>query len=139
MQPADLVRGYYSLFERASREVLDEVVHDDFELTDAPFAWTLRGKEAVWKTVDGAPQLEPGAFVCDRYFGDENAGAMHWSWDVRPEAAAIYRLPIGAGARVEGVALVTFRDGKLATLTEYWDSADLLRQLGVELPRARMG
>ena len=140
MAAADLVKAYYGLFSRPARDILDAVVHPDFELDDAPLNWHLRGKEAVWKAVDRPALLEPGEFVCDAYFGDEDAGAMHWTWDVSPKFAATFSVtPPDGRARVEGVALVTFRDGKLKSLKEHWDSASLLRQFGVSLPEARMG
>ena len=35
---------------------------------------------------------------------------------------------------MEGLALVTFRKGKLATLREFYDGADMLRLLGAKIP-----
>jgi ketosteroid isomerase-like protein len=51
----------------------------------------------------------------------------------------MFGLPPTAGtAEADGVALVEFRDGKLARLNEYWDAATVMRQLGADIPQARM-
>ena len=140
MTPGEKVQAYYGLFTAPSRETLDAIVHDDFALDDDPFDWHIRGKEALWKTVDREPLLKLGEFVCDAYHGDEESGATHWVWDVGPQFSGIYGLPAGdQRAHLEGVAVVTFREGKLASLKEHWDSASLLRQFGVALPDPNMG
>jgi ketosteroid isomerase-like protein len=40
-------------------------------------------------------------------------------------------------AELDGVAIVTFRDGKLTSLTEYWDAASAMRQLGADIHQPR--
>ena len=142
--PLETVRAYYRLFEQASREALDRLVDDDFALDDNPIDWHLRGKEDLWRTVNrdrpaGAGEENSGSFVVEEYFGDEAAGAARWVWKATGATAAIFGLPpSGSLAEVHGVALVTFHDGKLKSLTEYWDAAGLLRQLGADVPQGRM-
>jgi steroid delta-isomerase-like uncharacterized protein len=140
MTPLETVRAYYALFEVPSREVLDQVVADDFVLDDSPIATHVRGKEKLWRVLDRPAPAEPGgdSFVVEEYFGDEHRGAARWRWHASGRIAALFGLPVSeTPADSDGVALVEFRDGKLTKLTEYWDSAAVLRQLGADIPVAR--
>lgn len=142
MTPLETVRAYYSLFERPSRDVLDEVVAEDFKLDDNPIDWHIRGKADLWRTVDrprpAAPGNEPPAFVVLDYVGDATRGAARWHWRVRGGGAALFgATPGDAVAEVDGVAYVEFRDGQLASLTEYWDAASVMRQLGMNVYQPR--
>jgi steroid delta-isomerase-like uncharacterized protein len=141
MTPLETIQAYYALFEVASREVLDQVVDDDFVLDDSPIATHVRGKEKLWRIID-RPKRGPSedSFVVEEYFGDEKRGAARWRWHASGAIAALFGLPVSAeAADSEGVCLVEFRDGKLTKLTEHWDSAAVLRQLGADIPTARHG
>lgn len=143
MTPLETVRAYYALFQEPSREVMDRVVTDDFALDDNPIDWHLRGKAELWRMID-RPRREPAAangpdsFVVQEYVGDAQRGAARWHWRVTGRSASLFGLtPSDVVADVDGVAFVEFRDGRLAKLTEYWDAAAVLRQLGAEIPRPR--
>ncbi|OAI39451.1 hypothetical protein AYO38_07615 [bacterium SCGC AG-212-C10] len=144
MTPLEIVRTYYSLFDSPSREKLDSVVTDDFALDDNPIDWHLRGKEDLWRTVDrphsAPPADQPPAFVVVDYVGDAERGAAKWHWRVTGGGAVMLGLPrTDKVAEVDGVAMVTFSDGKLTSLTEYWDAASAMRQLGADIHQPRFG
>jgi steroid delta-isomerase-like uncharacterized protein len=143
MTPLETVRAYYGLFEKPSREVLDAVVTDDFVLDDNPIDWHIRGKAELWRTVDrprpeGGSGAAQGSFVVTGYVGDDARGAAAWHWRVAGSMAPMFGLPRSeGGAEIDGLALVEFRGGRLAKLTEFWDSGSVMRQLGADLPQAR--
>jgi len=144
MTPLETVRSYYALFQQPSREQLDQCVADDFALDDNPIDWHIRGKAALWRTVD-RPRREPAdpaeqdSFQVRDYVGDAQRGAAFWHWRVTGRSAALFGLPAtDRVAEIDGLAAVEFRDGRLTKLTEYWDAASVMRQLGVELPQPRV-
>jgi steroid delta-isomerase-like uncharacterized protein len=143
VEPLEIVRAYDALFETPSREQLDRLVTDDFVLDDNPIDWHIRGKADLWRLLDRPgpanpqPPAEP-SFVVEDYVGDETKGAARWRWHVAGRSAGMLGLPrTDRSADATGVAMVEFQDGKLSKLTEYWDAASVMRQLGAEIPSPR--
>lgn len=144
MTPLETVRAYYALFREPSREQVDRLVTDDFALDDNPIDWHLRGRAALWRAVD-RPTREPAeaaeqdSFEVRDYVGDAQRGAAFWHWRVTGRSAALFGLPAtDRVAAIDGIAAVEFRHGQLSRLTEYWDAASVLRQLGADVPQPRL-
>ncbi len=142
MTPLELVRAYYALFREPSRDRLEQVVSEDFTLDDNPIDWHLRGRAAVWQAID-RPRRESAAeqssFEVQDYVGDAQRGAAFWHWRVTGNTAMLFGLPpTDRVAEVDGLAAVEFHNGRLSRLTEYWDAASVLRQLGVDVPQPRI-
>ena len=141
MNQLETVRAYYALFERPSRQALEELITDDFSLDDNPINWHVRGKAALWALLDRSrpaqaspPNAEP-SFVVEEYIGDERRGAARWRWRVSGHSAPMFGLPrTERSAETIGVAIVEFSEGRLRSLTEYWDAASVMRQLGADIP-----
>ena len=140
MTPLETVRAYYALFRQPSREQLDQLVADDFALDDNPIDWHLRGKAELWRRVDRprrdpADSEEQGSFEIRDYVGDAQRGAAFWHWQVTGRSVPLFGLPAtDRVAEIDGIAAVEFRDGRLTRLTEYWDAASVMRQLGADVP-----
>jgi steroid delta-isomerase-like uncharacterized protein len=143
MTPLEIVRAYYELFRVPSRAQLEQVVSEDFALDDNPIDWHIRGRAALWQTVDRprreSAAAEPSSFEVLDYVGDAQRGAAFWHWRVTGSAARMFGLPAtDRVAEIDGLAAVEFRDGQLTRLTEYWDAASVMRQLGADVPQPRI-
>jgi steroid delta-isomerase-like uncharacterized protein len=134
MTPAEIVAGYYRLLSEPDRARLEELVDEDFVLRDEPVSWHIDGREDLWRLIEGRGG-DGANFSLGTYVGDTEAGAIRWTWRVRGTQAGIFGAPTSdLTATIEGVAWVTFRAGRLRSLTEFWDGASPLRQFGAEIP-----
>jgi steroid delta-isomerase-like uncharacterized protein len=142
MTPLEVVRAYYALFEEPSRDQAERLVTGDFILDDNPIDWHIRGRAELWRTLDRPrpePAAEAGNFEVRDYIGDDQRGAAFWHWRVTGRSAALFGLPpTDRAAEIDGVAAVEFREGQLARLTEYWDAASVMRQLGADVQQPRL-
>jgi hypothetical protein len=142
MNQLQMMQTYYNLFStKAARTVLDSLLDGEFVAEDGPLGLRLVGKEAAWKyltnldTARGGREA-PDRIDCHEYIGSPERGVVRWTWTFRGDVITpLFGLtPIEREVKVEGLALVTFRKGKLATLQEFYDGADMLRQLGAKIP-----
>jgi predicted ester cyclase len=69
---------------------------------------------------------------------DETRAAVRWKIDANFNGSVPFEgiLPTGARAEVEGVDLLTIRDGKIVSLEAYMNGMELARQLGALPPQA---
>jgi len=142
MTQLQTVQAYYNLFTaKPSREVLDSQLDDQLVTEDGPLGFRLVGKEAVWQfatTRDTAREGKKSTswVKCHEYLGTSERGVVRWTWTFRGDGVTPrFGLdPIEKEIEIEGLALVTFRNGKLATLDEFYDGAEMLRQLGAKIP-----
>jgi SnoaL-like polyketide cyclase len=142
MTPLHTVQAYYNLYTaKPSREVLDTQLDDQFVTEDGPLGIRVEGKEAVWQFATKRDTARAGKestswINCHEYLGTAERGVVRWTWTFRGDVITpLFGLdPIERDIVVEGLALVTFRDGKLATLYEFYDGAEMLRQLGAKIP-----
>ena len=142
MTPLQTVQAYYNLLTaKPSREVLDTQLDDQLVAEEGPLGVRLVGKETVWQfatTRDTAREgrESPSRIQCHEYFGTAERGVVRWTWTFRGDVITpLFGLdPMERDIVVEGLALVTFRDGKLATLSEFYDGAEMLRQVGAKIP-----
>jgi steroid delta-isomerase-like uncharacterized protein len=69
-------------------------------------------------------------FEVTHWAGDDNGGAMEWTWHSKHETE-IFGVPAkGKETTVRGISYIGLRNGKIVAERDYWDCATLLRQLG---------
>ena len=138
MTPLEMIQAYYKLFYAPRREDLEAIVHSDFQADDDPIGLHVRSREELWSMVHGAAETrgdQPVAVEVTAWFGDEEVGVASWVWTAPGTSAAMFGLPTVEGSfDVHGLGHFTFKEGKLASLVEYWDSAEFLRWLGADVP-----
>jgi hypothetical protein len=145
MEPLELVQRYHNQVDAPSRDFEDNWIDPDFQMADAPLGLWFEGREQHWAFAQAvaATNPDPGSWQtvqCHEYLGSADRGVVRWTWTAR--GASVPRIfglaPVPGEFKVEGLGLVTFRDGRLATLEEFWDSADLRRRLGADIPEPRI-
>ncbi|MFT7600105.1 MAG: hypothetical protein ACI8TP_003045 [Acidimicrobiales bacterium] len=151
MEPLELVQKYYDQTDAPSRDFEDNWIEPDFKMADAPLGLWFEGREQHWAFAQAVAAANPdpesgqtaasGQTVqCHEYLGSPDRGVIRWTWTAR--GATVPRIfglaPVPGEFKVQGLGLVTFRNGRLATLEEFWDSADLRRRLGADIPQPKI-
>ena len=124
MSNADIVRSYLDAFATGDPETVADHVTDDFENIQVGLLGTgCSGADIYRERLGGFL----GAFTNLRYDveqlivdGDKVAAAykMTFTDDGRP-------------MEIEGVMIMTIRDGKIAVRKDYWDGLSHLKQTGL--------
>ena len=148
MNAADKVAVYYRFAaeERPDRDLFDQIIHDDIQVSDPPIGAGLVGKVAAWEALNVSPELKQGPGTMNLkswyvgYFGDENEGYGRWNWCMGGAVAPWYGLPLADDPPednpilVEVIAHIKFKDGKIIEVCEAWDAVPVLRRFGLDLP-----
>lgn len=133
--PEQKVRAYYALFGEASESSINQLVHEDYALEDAQLGMVIDGREAFQAMfVPGGNRVYPITVIA--YFGDDRAGAVHVRvrWPTKYIAPAWGLSGTDEEIEFEAVGLITFRDGKIASHLDFWDSGLLYQRLGGDFP-----
>lgn len=73
-------------------------------------------------------------FNATRYHGDEQGGAVEWTWEIEHRTDFLGLPTTGKVTKVRGITIHKFRDGKIILERSLWDTAALLQQLGLPAP-----
>ena len=92
----------------------------------------LRALFKVFENKD--PNASEHYFNAERYHGDENGGALEWTWEVRHKTDFLGMPAAGKTTNVRGITIHAFREGKIVLERSLWDTAELMRQLGQPAP-----
>ena len=105
---------------------------DDVVFEDVIFGEVIRGKEGLrgFFAAFTGPEAGKNTFEVEAYTGGADAGAVQWTWRAVHGGRFLGVEAAGKQTQTRGVSLLTFRDGKIASQTDYWDAAAVLRQLG---------
>ena len=144
--PPDNIQVVTSLFEAFDEGDLDRAVAtvtDDFELLDVAAGQTLRGQEGCrrWLTTfrtalpDARTELVNTFADGDRVASEHIGRGTHTGPFVTPAGDIP---PTGRTVELRIAELYELRDGKITRLHAYYDSATMLRQLGL-LPASGSG
>lgn len=104
---------------------------EDGVFEDYTFGFRMEGTEQL--TALFQDFFDPTKWVHDfnalSYKGDETGGAIEYTWVM--QADDFMGVPTnGQPLNIRGTFVITLRDGKVSSLTDYWDASGLLRQLG---------
>lgn len=87
----------------------------------------IEDRETVWGDIDWSTRAEDA--VGDRAWIEWRFSATHVGPMTIDEDEVLE--PTGKRISLQGVAVMELRDGKIASIRNYWDEADLLEGLGV--------
>ena len=139
MPAVDTERVVRAIFDRFNARDLDgatALVSDDFELVDVPAGLTLRGQHALRQWFDVFLAAGPDAraelktlVVNGEWSASEHVGSFTHTGPLLSPAGAIP--PTGKSVEIKMAEVYQVRDGELTSLRAYYDSATMLRQMGL--------
>lgn len=112
---------------------------EDFEYEDMNLGVRIlddkKQLRALFKTFENKnPDASLHYFNATRYHGDENGGALEWTWEIQHSTDFLGLPAAGKTTRVTGITIHKFREGKIVLERSLWDTAALLQQLGLPSP-----
>ena len=113
-------------------EPLLDMYADDVQFEDVIFAHKESGKEGLRKFFAsfGGPDAGENVFTCNAYSGGADGGAVEWTWQAKHVSEFMGIDAKGKKTTVQGVSILTFKNGKIASQRDFWDANAMYRQLG---------
>jgi steroid delta-isomerase-like uncharacterized protein len=135
-QNIQTIRSVYEMFNSRDTTGLMGLVTDDFELIDVALGLTWTGKPGWQEWLSNWAVSIPDAMTrMDSLIaaGDtivtEHTGTGTHTGPLQTPAGTIP--PTGKAIKLQFAEIFTMRDGKIRQMKAYWDSATLMRQLGL--------
>lgn len=130
----DWLRQFDNDLERLMTNYTDVFEYEDMNLgvridNDKP---ALRKLFRTFENTD--PNASVHIFKGTRYHGDANAGTLEWTWEIEHRTDFLGLAAAGKTTLVRGMTIHAFADGKIILERSLWDTAALLRQLGLVAP-----
>ena len=112
---------------------------EDFEYEDMNLGVRIDNDKPklrqLFKTFENAvPNRSKHYFHATRYHGDATGGCVEWTWEIHHTSDFLGLPSAGKTTKVRGMTIHRFRDGKIILERSLWDTASLLRQLGLRAP-----
>ncbi len=113
---------------------------DTFEYEDMNLGVKIENDRAklrqLFKTFENAdPNASEHLFAATRYHGDKRGGTLEWTWQIRHRTDFLGLPAVGKVTVVRGLTIHAFDDnGKIIVERSLWDTAALMRQLGLVAP-----
>jgi steroid delta-isomerase-like uncharacterized protein len=126
-----LVQELYAAWSLHQLEKIDAIFTSDAAYEDVAAGQVHRGKEEIKQCLRAAYAWAPDFRVTMKsLIVADDCAATEWLSE-GIQTGPIGDLPAsGNSFRLHGASILTFRDGKIATVTDYYDMATLLTQLG---------
>ena len=126
-----LVNEFYAAWALHQPERIDAVFTDDAVYEDVAGDKVWRGKEEIKQLLRDAFAWAPDFRVTlHSLVAGDNSAATEWVSE-GIQTGPIGELPAsGNSFRLRGASILKFRDGKIASVADYYDMAAFLRQLG---------
>lgn len=120
-------------------EALMDNYPEDFEYEDLNLGVRIDNDKPklrqLFKTFENAdPNASKHFFHATRYHGDAMGGCVEWTWEIHHTSDFLGLPAAGKRTKVRGMTIHRFRDGKIVLERSLWDTASLLRQLGLRAP-----
>jgi steroid delta-isomerase-like uncharacterized protein len=125
-------KQWMSGFNREGLEKVMDMYTDDVQFEDVTFAHKVKGKAELKQFFAGFvdPKAGENVFTVTGYGGGTEAGAAEWTWRAKHAGDFMGVTAAGKSTEARGVSVLTFRNGKIVSQHDYWDSGAVLRQLG---------
>jgi steroid delta-isomerase-like uncharacterized protein len=126
-----LVDELYAAWSLHQLEKIDAIFTDDAAYEDVAADQAYRGREAIKELLRGAYAWAPDFRVTMKSLvvADDCAATEWLSEGI--QTGPIGDLPAsGNSFRLRGVSILVFRDGKITSVTDYYDMGTFLTQLG---------
>ena len=126
-----LVQELYAAWSLHQLERIDAIFTSDAAYEDVAAGQVNRGKEEIKQLLRAAYAWAPDfRLTMKSLIVADDCAATEWLSE-GIQTGPINDLPAsGNSFRLHGASILTFRDGKIATVTDYYDMATLLTQLG---------
>ena len=126
-----LVHELYDAWSLHEPERIDAIFTADAIYEDVAGGQIVRGKEAIKQLQRAAYAWAPDFRVAMKslVIGDDTA-ATEWVSEGIQTGPVGDLSASGNSFQLRGASILTFRDGKIAKVTDYYDMASFLRQLG---------
>ena len=125
-----LTRELYAAWSLHEPERLDAIFTDDSVHEDVATGRRTRGKNAIKQILRAAYAWAPDFRVTmQSIIVGEDLAATEWVSEGIQTGPVGDLAASGNSFRLRGVSILSFRDGKIATVTDYYDMATFLRQL----------
>ncbi|HCD56579.1 ester cyclase [Haliea sp.] len=117
-------------------DVLMDNYPEDFEYEDLNLGIRIdNDRDALRRLFKTFENNDPNAsrhyFNATRYHGDKNGGCLEWTWEIHHKSDFMGLPAAGKVTKVCGMTIHRFRDGRIILERSLWDTASLLRQLGL--------
>ena len=126
-----LVHELYAAWFLHKPEKLDAIFTDDAVYEDVAGGQLVHGREAIKQLLRAAYAWTPDFRVTMKSLvvADQTAATEWVSEGI--QTGPVGDLPAsGNSFRLRGASILTFREGKIAKVSDYYDMASFLRQLG---------
>ena len=126
-----LVHELYTAWSLHQPERIDLIFTDDAVYEDVAGGQIIRGKEAIKQLLRAAYAWAPDFRVAMKsLIVADNTAAKEWVSE-GIQTGPIGELPAsGNSFQLRGASILNFQNGKIAKVTDYYDMATFLRQLG---------
>jgi len=126
-----LVHELYTAWSLHQPERIDLIFTDDAVYEDVPGGQIVRGKEAIKQLLRAAYAWAPDFRVAMKsLIVADDIAATEWVSE-GIQTGPIGELPAsGNSFQLRGASILNFQNGKIAKVTDYYDMATFLRQLG---------
>lgn len=127
----EFAKRFLENFTPEKKEKAVAMFTEDGVFDDYTFGFRMEGEEqltAPFQDFFDTRKWEHD-FTALSYKGDEVGGAIEYTWVMKTDE--FMGVPTnGQPLNIRGTYVITLRDGKISSLIDYWDAANLLRQLG---------
>ena len=126
-----LVHELYAAWSLHEPEKLDAIFTDDAVYEDVAGGQLVHGREAIKQLLRAVYAWTPDFRVTMKSLvvADQTAATEWVSEGI--QTGPVGNLPAsGNSFRLRGASILTFREGKIAKVSDYYDMASFLRQLG---------
>jgi len=130
----DWLEQFDNQLEKLMTNYTDEFEYEDMNLgvriiNDKP------ALEQLFKTFENTdPNASKHYFDATRYHGDEGGGTLEWTWMIEHVSDFLGLPTTGKTTLVRGMTIHKFRENKIILERSLWDTASLLRQIGLTAP-----
>lgn len=113
---------------------------DTFEYEDMNFGVRIDNDRAAlrrWFATfeNNDPEASRHIFNADRYHGDERGGCLEWTWHIDHRTDFLGLPAAGKTTVVRGMTVHKFDGPHIILERSLWDTAALMRQLGLQAPQ----
>jgi steroid delta-isomerase-like uncharacterized protein len=129
---------WFQLFDNRLEELMDNYT-DEFEYEDLNLGVRIDNDKPklrrLFQTFENKnPEASVHRFDAARYHGDGSGGCLEWTWEIVHKTDFLGLPAKGLTTKVRGMTIHRFKDGKIVLERSLWDTAGLMRQLGLSAP-----
>ena len=127
-----VARYWGEVWSKGDLGVAEEIFDPGFRDHDPNAPWVNPGREGmIEKVVAFRTALPDLTITVDRQLAAGDQVVSYWKANGTHNGEALGLTPTGKTVEVEGISLLTLRNGKLVEQIIAWDGMGMMRQIGV--------